>query len=262
MIEYPQHSNLPVDYVKKKIAQFLIEDLPGGDVTTKCTIAESATAFAEIQAADKMIFAGSEVIPHSFEENCKVEMKAKDGEKLHPGSVIGIISGNAQSILAGERVMLNLIQRLCGIATLTREYVEISAPYKVKILDTRKTTPGLRLFEKYAVTVGGAHNHRLNLSEGILIKDNHIQSAGSVANAIQMAQAANCRLPIELEVDNLKQIEEALQIGVNGFLLDNMPPEKISAAVALIHRHDKKGNILIEASGGINLSNFQSYLDT
>ena len=128
MIGYSQHSNLPADYVKKKIAQFLIEDLPGGDVTTKCTIAESATAVAEIQAADKMIFAGSEVIPHSFEENCKVEMKAKDGEKLHPGSVIGIISGNAQSILAGERVMLNLIQRLCGIATLTREYVEISAP--------------------------------------------------------------------------------------------------------------------------------------
>jgi len=262
LIEYPQHSILSREYVKEKIAQFLIEDMPNGDVTTNSTIPDSAAAVAEIQAAAEMVFAGAEVVPYCFDKNCKVEMKAVDGVDLISNSVIGVISGKAKSILSGERVMLNLIQRLCGIASLTREYVNLADPYKVKILDTRKTTPGLRLFEKYAVNIGGACNHRLNLSAGILIKDNHILAAGSVTNAIKMAREGNSSLPLELEVDNFEQIEEALTIGVDGFLLDNMPPEKISTAVKLIRKQDSEGSIFIEASGGINLSNIRGYLDT
>mgnify|MGYP001398308070 FL=1 len=158
--------------------------------------------------------------------------------------------------------MLNLIQRLCGIATTTRQYVELADPFNVKILDTRKTTPGLRLFEKYAVAIGGAYNHRLNLSDGILIKDNHIIAAGSVTKAIEYARNSSISLPLELEVDNLDQIQEALLIGVDGFLLDNMYIDKIRSAVSIIRESNNGYDIFIEASGGITLDNIYPYLGT
>jgi nicotinate-nucleotide pyrophosphorylase len=158
--------------------------------------------------------------------------------------------------------MLNLIQRLCGIATLSHEYAEIAKPSNVKILDTRKTTPGLRLFEKYAVAIGGAFNHRLNLSDGILIKDNHIVAAGSVTNAIISARKKGIHLPLELEVDNFDQIHEALKTGVDGFLLDNMKPETIRSAVSIIRASQNGEDVFIEASGGITLENIHPYLDT
>ena len=262
MIEYPQHKKLSDEYIIGKIADFLVEDIPNGDITTESTTPDNSEITAEIHAVEKLVFAGSEIIPHCFGKNCQVTINHKNGAMLSKGDVIGVVTGSAREILSRERVMLNLIQRLCGIATLSHEYAEIAKPSNVKILDTRKTTPGLRLFEKYAVAIGGAFNHRLNLSDGILIKDNHIVAAGSVTNAIISARKKGIHLPLELEVDNFDQIHEALKTGVDGFLLDNMKPETIRSAVSIIRASQNGEDVFIEASGGITLENIHPYLDT
>ena len=262
MIEYPQHKKLSDEYIIGKINYFLAEDIPNGDITTESTTSDNSEITAEIRAVEKLIFAGSEIIPHCFGEKCQVKINHKNGAMLSNGDVIGVVTGSAREILSRERVMLNLIQRLCGIATLSHEYAEIANPFNVKILDTRKTTPGLRLFEKYAVAIGGAFNHRLNLSHGILIKDNHIIAAGSVTNAIESARKKGVHLPLELEVDNFDQIHEALKTRVDGFLLDNMKPETIRSAVSIIRASQNGEDVFIEASGGITLENIHPYLDT
>jgi len=262
LIEYPQHKKLSDEYIIGKIADFLVEDIPNGDITTESTTPDNSEITAEIHAVEKLVFAGSEIIPHCFGKNCQVTINHKNGAMLSKGDVIGVVTGSAREILSRERIMLNLIQRLCGIATLSHEYAEIAKPSNVKILDTRKTTPGLRLFEKYAVAIGGAFNHRLNLSDGILIKDNHIVAAGSVTNAIISARKKGIHLPLELEVDNFDQIHEALKTGVDGFLLDNMKPETIRSAVSIIRASQNGEDVFIEASGGITLENIHPYLDT
>ena len=262
MINYFQYNNLPSKYITNNIKDFLNEDMPGGDITTINTVPKTSIITAKIIAAEDMIFSGKKIIEKCFVDSCKVKMNYEDGQKIFINDIIGSIEGPAQIILSRERVMLNLIQRLCGITTISNQYSQVAKPYNIKILDTRKTTPGLRLFEKYAVSIGGAFNHRLNLSEGILIKDNHIVSAGSITNAIRTMKQLKIELPIELEVDNLKQIKEALKIGVDGFLLDNMRPEKIKEAVSLIRKNHKGENIFIEASGGITLNNIIPYLKT
>ena len=262
MIEYPQQKKLSDEYIIGKITYFLAEDIPNGDITTESITSDDSEITAEIHAVEKLIFAGSEIIPHCFGEKCQVKINHKNGAMLSNGDVIGVVTGSAREILSRERVMLNLIQRLCGIATLSHEYAEIANPFNVKILDTRKTTPGLRLFEKYAVAIGGAFNHRLNLSHGILIKDNHIIAAGSVTNAIESARKKGIHLPLELEVDNFDQIHEALKIRVDGFLLDNMKPETIRSAVSIIRASQNGEDVFIEASGGITLENIHPYLDT
>ena len=262
MIEYPQHKKLSDEYIIGKINYFLAEDIPNGDITTESTTSDNSEITAEIHAVEKLIFAGSEIIPHCFGEKCQVKINHKNGAMLSNGDIIGVVTGSAREILSRERVMLNLIQRLCGIATLSHEYAEIANPFNVKILDTRKTTPGLRLFEKYAVAIGGAFNHRLNLSHGILIKDNHIIAAGSVTNAIESARKKGIHLPLELEVDNFDQIHEALKIRVDGFLLDNMKPETIRSAVSIIRASQNGEDVFIEVSGGITLENIHPYLDT
>ena len=160
------------------------------------------------------------------------------------------------------RVMLNLIQRLCGIATQAKVYAELARPYGVKILDTRKTTPGLRLLEKYALTCGGCYNHRLNLSEGVLIKDNHLKAAGSVKIAVENIRKIDISLPIEIEVDTQAQIKEGLSVGVDGFLLDNMHPEQIRKSLDIIRYFPGGESIFVEVSGGITLENIHAYLNT
>ena len=262
MIEYPQYKKLSDEYIIGKIADFLVEDIPNGDITTESTTPDNSEITAEIHAVEKLVFAGSEIIPHCFGKNCQVTINHKNGAMLSKGDVIGVVTGSAREILSRERIMLNLIQRLCGIATLSHEYAEIAKPYNVKILDTRKTTPGLRLFEKYAVAIGGGFNHRLNLSDGILIKDNHIVAAGSVTNAIISARKKGIHLPLELEVDNFDQIHEALKTGVDGFLLDNMKPEIIKSAASIIRASQNGEDVFIVASGGITLENIHPYLDT
>ena len=261
-MEYTQHKQLSNEYIVAKIADFLAEDMPDGDKTTKDTIPEGVTISAEIQSGEELVFAGEKIIPHCFGENCQTTLNHNDGDYLLNGDVIGVVTGPAREILSRERVMLNLIQRLCGIATLTLEYAEIANPFNVKILDTRKTTPGLRLFEKYAVAVGGGYNHRLNLSDGILIKDNHIIAAGSVTKAIESVRKAGAGLPLEIEVDNINQIREALEANVDGFLLDNMNPQTIKESVSLIRASENGNDIFIEASGGITLKNLHPFLET
>ena len=261
-MEYTQHKQLSNEYIVVKIADFLAEDMPDGDKTTEGTIPEGVTISAEIQSGEELVFAGEKIIPHCFGENCQTTLNHNDGDYLLNGDVIGFVTGPAREILSRERFMLNLIQRLCGIATLTLEYAEIANPFNVKILDTRKTTPGLRLFEKYAVAVGGGYNHRLNLSDGILIKDNHIIAAGSVTKAIESVRKAGAGLPLEIEVDNINQIREALEANVDGFLLDNMNPQTIKESVSLIRASENGNDIFIEASGGITLKNIHPFLET
>ena len=262
MIEYKQFKKLDAEYVLGRIKFFLEEDIPDGDKTTLGTVPHNNKVTAEIQSVESLVFSGSEVIPHCFDAAAGINLHVKDGDELIPGAVIGQITGKAASILSRERVMLNLIQRLCGIATQSKVYAELAKPYGVKVLDTRKTTPGLRLLEKYAVTCGGGYNHRLNLSEGVLIKDNHLKAAGSVKIAVENIRKIDISLPIELEVDTKAQIKEGLAVGVDGFLLDNMHPEKIREALDIIRCFPGGESIFVEASGGITLENIHGYLNT
>lgn len=262
MLEYPQYISLPAEYVKNKLAEFLAEDAPNGDVTAIGTIDENISAVALIESQDELVFAGVPIIENMFNDDFSVEVFVEDGEKLTNGSLIGKISGNAREILTKERVLLNLIQRLSGIATLASKYAEIAKPYNVRILDTRKTTPGLRLFEKYAVAVGGGFNHRLDLSSGILIKDNHIQAAGSITNAVNRIRKIYPEMQIELEVENEAHIIEGLECRVEGFLLDNMNIENTVKSVELIRKAPKGNDILIESSGGITIATLSDYVKT
>ncbi len=257
MIEYPQIKYLEPKYIKKIISSLLIEDSPKGDITTNLIVPKKKIIKSEMIACENLVFVGENIIPYFFEENCNINILSVDGDIINNGDTFVTIKGSANEILLKERVMLNLIQRLCGIATLTKKFSEIAKPFNIKILDTRKTTPGLRLFEKYAVKIGGGYNHRLNLSEGILIKDNHIAVAGSVTNAITFIKKNKPLFLIQLEVDSLDQITEALEIGVDGFLLDNMSPQLVNQAIKIIKQY--KEDIFIEVSGGINLNNIQSY---
>ena len=262
MIEYLQNNFLPEKFILTKLDEYWKEDFPDWDITTNSIIDRDIIITALIQSVEKLVFVGEQIIPHCFGKECIVDIKIKDGEFVDKNSIIGTIKGPAYIILEKERVMLNLIQRLSGIASQTQEYVQIVKNHNIKILDTRKTTPGLRLFEKYAVSIGGGFNHRLDLSKGILIKDNHILSLGSITKAIESIKKNNPSLPIELEVDTLKQIKEALKMSINGFLLDNMNPKKVKKAVEII-RADKAGKkIFIEVSGGITKNNLYSYVNT
>tara|TARA_B110000196_G_scaffold284135_1_gene266477 strand:- start:1538 stop:2398 length:861 start_codon:yes stop_codon:yes gene_type:complete len=262
LIAYTQYTKLDAEYVLERIRFFLEEDIPDGDKTTLGTVSPNKKVTAEIQAVESLVFSGNEVIPHCFDDDSAVHILVKDGDELMPGDIIGRVIGKAASILSRERVMLNLIQRLCGIATQTKVYAELARPYGVKILDTRKTTPGLRLLEKYAVTCGGGYNHRSNLSDGVLIKDNHLKSVESVRVAVQNIRKLDTNLPIELEVDTFEQIHDGLAAGVDGFLLDNMHPNQIREAIQLIRNFAGGDSIFVEASGAITLDNLHGYLDT
>ncbi len=259
MIEYTIYNKLPDEYIRAKAIEFMAEDAPRGDATTDPIFDRGAAARAIIEAQSDLVFAGEPLIRNFFDESCLVEVLARDGDKLRDGDIIARIDGPAAQILRTERVLLNLLQRLCGIATQTLEYARLASPYGVKVLDTRKTTPGLRLFEKYAVAVGGGFNHRLDLSSGILVKDNHITAAGSIGRAVDKIRRAGAGLPIELEVDTFDQIAEGLAARVDGFLLDNMTPDECRRAVEIIRDSPDGGDIFIEASGGINLITIADY---
>lgn len=263
MIEYNQFTKIPEAYLKQKIDDFLAEDSPSGDYTTLGTVPPETQANAYIEAQAGFVFCGADVIKAFFSEDIfSVEIPAKEGVKVSNGDILARISGPAGVILTRERIVLNLIQRMCGISTKTADFVEIASPHGVKVLDTRKTMPGLRLFDKYAVTAGGGHNHRLDLSSGILIKDNHVKSAGSIRSALKMIKEKNFSLPIELEVDNFGQIEESLDYLPDGFLLDNFTPDETRKAVSFIRSLDGGENVFIESSGGINIRTISEYVTT
>jgi len=257
-MNYIQYKTLDKEYIIKKIKEFFKEDIPAGDITTNATITAKDNIQANIVTEEKCIFSGENIIKYFFPQ-CKVEINVKDGEKTKNNIIIGTIKGSANTILSNERIMLNLIQRLCGIATNTNKYVTL-ANNKIKILDTRKTTPGLRLFEKYAVTCGGGYNHRLNLSKGHLIKDNHLITNKSISSIITNIKKTPNYKPIEVEVDTIEQVKKILPLNIDGFLLDNMQQSEIKACVSIIKQYNNK--IFIEASGGISLDNLSRFLDT
>jgi nicotinate-nucleotide pyrophosphorylase (carboxylating) len=249
--------------VDEAVRAALAEDLGrAGDITSQATIPASAQAKAVIAARKKPgVLAGLGLARKAFElvdPTLRFEALARDGDHFAPGAVLARIEGSARGILSAERVALNFLGRLCGIATLTSQYAEAVAPTKAKICCTRKTTPGLRAFEKYAVRCGGGVNHRFGLDDAVLIKDNHIAVAGGVAPALRAAKAFVGHLvKIEIEVDTLDQLREVLAEGADAVLLDNMSPSQLREAVAMIG-----GRMKAEASGGIHLGGLREVAET
>ncbi len=247
-------------HVKQKISDFLKEDRACQDHTTISTIPQNHNSTYIVETEDNIIFAGLPILIEAF-SGCDLQTYIKDGDYLKKNEKICEITGPTRIILSRERVVLNLIQRLCGIATLTCDYVKIVKKSKnptIQILDTRKMTPGLRLFEKYAVSVGGGENHRLDLSDGILIKDNHIIHS-TITETLLLAQRER-KHKIEVEVDNLKQLSAVLPLMPDGVLLDNFKPAQIVKAINIIKAHPSSHQIFIEASGGINKQSLNKYL--
>ena len=232
------------------ILQALQEDISCEDLTTNAVVRESRLGEAQLIAKQDGIIAGLSVFRRVFElldSSSDVKMNFKDGDAVKSGDIIAVVQGDIRVILSGERTALNYLQRMSGIATYTRDAAEILKGTKTKLLDTRKTTPNMRIFEKYAVKVGGGCNHRYNLSDGILIKDNHIGAAGGVARAIQMAREyAPFVRKIEVEVETLEMLQEALDAGADIIMLDNMTPEMMKAAVEMT-----AGQAQTECSGNV-----------
>lgn len=241
----------------------LAEDLGAGDLTTEAIIPAHPMALGRCVAKSPMVLAGLEVFFEVFrllEKNLVAEALRKDGERINPGEAVATLRAHARALLSGERVALNLLQRLSGVATLTRKYVEAVAGTKARILDTRKTTPGLRAFEKYAVTAGGGINHRFGLNDAILIKENHIRLAGGIHPAIRAARPARDKARfLEVEISSRDELREALEESPDIVLLDNMTPENVQEAVGIARARNDK--IVLEASGGITLENVRRYAE-
>jgi nicotinate-nucleotide pyrophosphorylase (carboxylating) len=253
----PDFSPPSDEALRPYIEEALREDLRSGDVTSQALIRRGATASATMNARAEGVVCGVDLARLAFralDPGCRIEILAPDGSHLRPdrGAAILQVSGSARAILSAERVALNYAQRLSGVATLTRRFVEAVEGTGARVVDTRKTTPLLRLLEKYAVRCGGGRNHRFALDDMILVKDNHIALCGGVAQAISRARAhASHAVKVEVECDALEQVEEAARCGADVILLDNMAPEQMAQAVALAraaHPH-----VLLEASGGITL---------
>ncbi len=230
----------------------LMEDIGTGDITTLCTIPKDRTASAMVNVRTEAVIAGLPIVQqiyHQIDAGVTCTAHFIDGSHVEAGSTVMTIEGSARSILTGERVALNFLQRLSGIATLTQQYVKCIDHTNAKIVDTRKTTPGLRLLEKYAVRIGGGHSHRMGLYDAVLIKDNHISVSGSITAAIKTARAnMSHTMTLTVECDSLKQVEEALYARADIILLDNMSCEQLQVAVRLNNRR-----AVLEASGGITL---------
>ena len=243
------------------IENALKEDIHTGDITTLAVVAEGRKASARLIAKEPLVLAGIKVAERTFQLlDPLICFKAgfADGDRLAKGDVIAELSGDASQLLQGERVALNFLQRLCGVATLTSLYVEAVQGTMARIVDTRKTTPGLRMLEKHAVRVGGGTNHRTGLYDGVLIKENHIAAAGGITEAVRRARAYIAHtIKIEVETETIEQVREALAAGADIIMLDNMSLEKMREAVAVIG-----GKALVEASGGVNLETVRAIAET
>lgn len=241
--------NMTIDRIIKNALE---EDLGWGDITTDSTIPEAAMIKGNFTAKSKGIVCGIKICSRVFEIIDKdVEFQAfmKDGQRVAKGDIIASINGNARSILKGERTALNFFQRMSGIATMTDEFISLTANSQVKIVDTRKTAPGLRILDKYSVKVGGGFNHRFNLSDMVLIKDNHIKAAGGITPAVEAAKRnVSHAVKIEVEVESIKELMEAIDAGADIVMLDNMTLDMMREAVSIA-----KGKVLLEASGNMAL---------
>ena len=238
------------------IRMALQEDITSEDVSTNAVMPTATKGTVELIAKEDGVIAGLDIYARVFtilDENTEIDFHCKDGDVVKQGELMATVTGDIRVLLSGERVALNYLQRMSGIATYTRQVAKLLEGSKVTLLDTRKTTPNCRVFEKYAVRVGGGCNHRYNLSDGVLLKDNHIGAAGSVTKAIQMAKAyAPFVRKIEIEVETLEQVKEAVEAGADIIMLDNMTPEVMKQAVELID-----GRAQTECSGNITKENIQ-----
>ena len=238
------------------IRMALQEDITSEDVSTNAVMPTATKGTVDLIAKEDGVIAGLDIYARGFtilDEKTEIDFHCKDGDEVKKGELMATVTGDIRVLLSGERVALNYLQRMSGIATYTRQVAKLLEGSKVTLLDTRKTTPNCRVFEKYAVRVGGGCNHRYNLSDGVLLKDNHIGAAGSVTKAIQMAKAyAPFVRKIEIEVETLEQVKEAVEAGADIIMLDNMTPEVMKQAVELID-----GRAQIECSGNITKENIQ-----
>lgn len=236
------------------ILEALKEDISSEDVTTNSVMKEAVAGEVDLICKQDGIIAGLEVFERVFtllDPDTKAELYCKDGEEVKNGQLMGKVKGDIRVLLSGERVALNYLQRMSGIATYTNSVAKLLEGSKIKLLDTRKTTPNMRIFEKYAVRAGGGYNHRYNLSDGVLLKDNHIGAAGSVTKAVQMAKEyAPFVRKIEVEVENLDMVKEAVEAGADIIMLDNMSSEMMREAIRIID-----GRALTECSGNVTKEN-------
>lgn len=251
-------------FVRDEVRRFLAEDVGAGDVTTTLTVPARAMAAGRLVARQACVVAGLEFAREVFRQldsAVSFVVRAADGDQVGAGSAVADLRGRAAPILTGERTALNLLQRLSGIATVTRRYVDAVEGTGATVSDTRKTTPGLRLFEKYAVSVGGGRNHRVGLFDAVLVKDNHLVAAGGLQAALSALSLAHTLRSVQVEVDSLDQLALALEHGIRAVLLDNMTPETVAAAVRLVRASPGGDRCWIEASGGITLANVRAYAE-
>lgn len=243
------------------VERVLGEDLgTGGDVTSRATIDEGTRFTAEMNARQAIVIAGIEIAGAFFRKldpEVGIELLVEDGQRVTRHQTLVRLHGNARAMLAAERSALNTLQHLSGIATLTRQYVDAIEGTGAVLLDTRKTLPGLRTLEKFAARLGGAHNHRMRLDDGVLIKDNHVAVCGGVVEAVRRAKSAGSGLEIQVEIDRLDQIEPALSAGADRLLLDNMDPAMLREAVRIVKRR-----VPLEASGGVTLETIRFLAET
>jgi nicotinate-nucleotide pyrophosphorylase (carboxylating) len=247
-------TNNILNQIKPIIQNALVEDIGDGDVTTDCIVSPEAMLNGQFVAKAAGIVAGLAVAELTFsliDDRVQLTACLADGDPVEPGATIATVSGPGRALLSGERVALNLLQRMSGIATLTRQFVEAVAETPAVILDTRKTAPGLRVLDKWAVRLGGGQNHRFGLYDMVLIKDNHIAAAGSITEAVRQVRAGDKQgRAIEVEVKSLAELRETLELAIDRILLDNMSPAEMGQAVQLT-----KGRIPLEASGNVSLDN-------
>ena len=251
--------------IRRAVCAALAEDLGCGDVTTLATVPPNAKSIALMRAREPLTVAGLQFAELAFKQvspKIKIEKLARDGQKVAAGKTLLKISGSSRAILSAERVALNFVQRLSGVATATAQFADAVRGARAKILDTRKTTPGWRRFEKYAVACGGGKNHRLGLFDMVLIKDNHLvalrkEKPNAIAAAVIRARGKFPKLKVEVEADTLEQVAQAAAAGADIILLDNMPPAQLRAAVKIIN-----GRAQTEASGGVNLKTLRAIAET
>ena len=242
------------------IRMALEEDITSEDISTNCVMPEYQKGQGDLICKQDGVICGLWVFQRVFElldDTVTFDMKVKEGDFVHAGDLMAVVTGDIRTLLSGERTALNYLQRMSGIATYTHEIAQLLEGSHTTLLDTRKTTPNMRLFEKYAVKVGGGSNHRYNLSDGVMLKDNHIGAAGSITKAVRMAKEyASFVHKIEVEVETLEQVKEACEAGADIIMLDNMTPDKMKEAVKLI-----AGRALTECSGNVTRENIKNMID-
>ena len=261
MARHKQHNNLDPEEVRKKLNDFFIEDNIQEDITTLATQTTNQNVQAVFLAKENLYFSGKEIIIQGFSD-CQIIRIENDGEYISKGQSIAVLQGSIQTILSKERVVLNLLQRLSGITSKTKALTKITKPYNIELLDTRKTTPGLRMFEKFAVCVGGGTNHRYSLKDSIMIKDNHLmglEKRNDILEVTKKLYKTYTDIDLEIEVDTKEQLDLALESSATSILLDNFSPEQLKNIIPYIRNHAIGNNKYIEISGGITETTLTHY---